>query len=203
VIASHSPARSVDLTVQALNEASGPLARAKPLQMLNLLRFRSHARYDGHDNLATPCSGQEAYLERYVPAFDRVAGHLDVTTRIIWIGAVGADVVAPDGEHWDMAAVVEYPDFTTFRRITESNEYLTDADPHRQAALEDWRLVATTPTGRAASGPSIGGRSASTSTTPQPVDRASRRSLRPSTFRYLGRPARMWIEALSPRPGSQ
>lgn len=55
-----------------------------------------------------------------------------------------ARLVAPPDEQWDDIAIVEYPNFAAFRRVVESSDYKTEATPHRKAALEDWRLIATT-----------------------------------------------------------
>ncbi len=52
-------------------------------------------------------------------------------------------LAAPADEHWDIIALVQYPDYATFRKISESKSYLEDAEPHRLAALEDLRLIAT------------------------------------------------------------
>ena len=38
---------------------------------------------------------------------------------------------------------MEYPSFDAFRTLVESDAYKTKADPHRSAALADWRLIAT------------------------------------------------------------
>ena len=51
--------------------------------------------------------------------------------------------VAPAGEQWDDVALVERPSFEVFRTLVESEAYRKEADPHRAAALADWRLIAT------------------------------------------------------------
>ena len=63
--------------------------------------------------------------------------------RPLYFGSALAGLVAPPEESWDDVAVVEYPDFAAFRRVSESPEYQAVAYPHRQAALADWRLIAT------------------------------------------------------------
>lgn len=109
--------------------------------MLNLLRYRQEAFYQASTE-AGACSGREAYYTRYVPAFRKLALSQGVLPK--WLGSVGALLVGEDGEAWHDAAIVRYPDFTTFQRIVSSADYRRDAEPHRLAALADWRLIATT-----------------------------------------------------------
>lgn len=127
--------------VQAIDDA---LPDDQPFFMVNLLRFREHADYGG-DPAFAPCSGQEAYFTRYIPAFAEVnqaTGGADISP--IWIGAVSGLVVAPTDEVWHMIAIVSYPSFAAFRKISESAKYAEIAERHRLAALEDLRLIATT-----------------------------------------------------------
>lgn len=129
-----------------IGEASLASARTKlpedqPIFMLNLLRYRQEALYRASAE-AGACSGREAYYTRYVPAFRKLALSQGVLPK--WLGSVGALLVGEDGEAWHDAAIVRYPDFTTFQRIVSSADYRRDAEPHRLAALADWRLIATT-----------------------------------------------------------
>ncbi len=123
----------------ALDAVERGVKPGQPVYMLNLLRFRESAHYAaGFD--APPCSGREAYYERYIPAFRRIAaGRLGPR---VFLGASIAGLVAPQGERWDIAAVNEYPDFALFRAIVDTDEYRVVAEPHRLAALEDFRLLA-------------------------------------------------------------
>lgn len=112
--------------------------------MINLVRYRERADY-GERADAAPCSGREAYLERYVPAFGKVVAALGVTKiNLFYTGAVAGLLGAPPNEKWDDVVVVEYPNFTAFLRVAESAEYEREADFHRTAALEDSRLIITT-----------------------------------------------------------
>ena len=62
----------IEITLQALDAAEQAIPSGQPFYMLNLLRYRAQARYeDGFD--AAPCSGREAFNERYRPAFRRLA----------------------------------------------------------------------------------------------------------------------------------
>lgn len=109
-----------------------------PVVMINLLRYRDEAAYaEGAD--AAPCTGREAY-ERYgiavAPLLAAVGG------RPIWRGEAHAAVIAPEGEHWDEAILVEYPSRKAFLEMASSPAYQAIAH-HRTAALEDSRLIAT------------------------------------------------------------
>lgn len=131
--------QTVELTGDAVAAADAAIPADTAVYMVNLLRFRDRADYGDRTDIA-PCSGQEAYLQRYVPAFDRVAD--GAGTEIVWLGAVLAGLIAPPDERWHVAAIVRYPDVATFRRIVEDPAYLAEAEPHRSAALEDSRLIA-------------------------------------------------------------
>ena len=62
--------------------------------------------------------------------------------QVLFLGAVQAGIVISPEEIWDEVALVEYPSLKAFRSIVESQDYHAEADPHRKAALEDWRLIA-------------------------------------------------------------
>lgn len=47
-------------------------------------------------------------------------------------------------ELWDAVAVVRYHSFALFHRLVTDPAYVVQAEPHRNAALADWRLCATT-----------------------------------------------------------
>ena len=111
--------------------------------MLNLLRYRVQADYGDRAGQA-PCTGREAYLERYVAAFNQIEGAKE--TKVVWFGTALASVIAPTGEHWDDVVLVEYPSFAAFRKIVEHPDYKSLAEHHRTAALEDSRLIAMSQT---------------------------------------------------------
>jgi uncharacterized protein (DUF1330 family) len=133
------------VTATKINEAAVQAAANTsiddgPVFMVNLLRYKKHAEYDNPADGA-PCSGREAYFQRYVPAFNNIAANENV--KVFFVGNVYSTLVAPEGEQWDDVAIVEYPSFAAFRRITECAAYHATAAPHRNAALENWRLLKT------------------------------------------------------------
>ncbi|TCU68379.1 hypothetical protein EDE08_109220 [Bradyrhizobium sp. R2.2-H] len=130
---------SIEITLQALDAAERAIPSGQPIYMLNLLRYRAQARYeDGFD--AAPCSGREAFNERYRPAFRRLAAGKPLV-RVFSVPVL-ANIVGAPGERWDEAAINEYGDFATFRSIVENETYRCEVAPHRHAALEEFRLFA-------------------------------------------------------------
>ena len=129
----------IEITLQALDAAERAIPPGQPFYMLNLLRYRAHARYeDGFD--AAPCSGREAFHERYRPAFRRLAAGKPLV-RVFSVPVL-ASVVGSPAERWDEAAINEYGDFATFRSIVDTETYRREVAPHRHAALEGFRLFA-------------------------------------------------------------
>jgi uncharacterized protein (DUF1330 family) len=113
-----------------------------PAFMFNLLRFHETAHYG--DSSYTACSGQEAYLTRYIPAFNNVVGPLG-GSEMVYGGAVLAGIVGEADQPWHAVGLVRYPRLQTFYDVTQNAEYLATAEPHRKAALADWRLYLSAP----------------------------------------------------------
>ena len=134
----------IDYTPEALDAAGLALSGKGPVLMVNLLRYRERADYAEPTDLP-PCSGREAYYQRYAPAFAKVAGEVAAgeTFAVALLGHVHATIVAPAGEAWDDIAIIEYPSFQALRTIIDSPRYEAEAAAHRHAALEDWRFIAT------------------------------------------------------------
>lgn len=63
--------------------------------------------------------------------------------RRIWMGNVNDALIAPQGEAWNDAVLVQYPSRRRFIDMILSAEYLA-AKPHRTAGLEDSRLIEST-----------------------------------------------------------
>ena len=130
---------TTEMTPEALEKGAAIDLGGQPLFMVNLLRYNAQADYQGGG--FAPCSGREAYFTRYVPAFSEVAEGTGI--KPFWVGNALAGIVGPADEAWDDVAIVEYPSFDAFRTLVESEAYKVKADPHRRAALADWRLIAT------------------------------------------------------------
>ena len=125
----------------ALEAAAHSLVDAGPIYMVNMVRYRPEATYPKGIELP-PCSGREAYFQRYAPAFGQVAQGEDYS--VFWIGNVRGVLVGTEGEAWDDIVIVRYASFATLRRILENPSYEKTAAPHRRAALADWKFIITT-----------------------------------------------------------
>ncbi len=131
--------RTIEIEADNMQAAIDAIPKDVPITMLNLLRYREQADYGTRVGV-TPCSGREAYSQRYVPAFSQMAAP---GIALLWLGSVAARLVGPSEEQWDDVALVEYPSFAAFRDLVESARYREEASYHRLAALADWRLIAT------------------------------------------------------------
>ena len=111
--------------------------RAGPLHMLNLVRFRAQAQYpDGRS--ATGAEAYAAYGRESAPVFRRLGG------RIVWRGRMEHMLIGPGAERWDLCFVAEYPSVQAFVAMIKDPDYRA-AMVHRQAAVEDSRLIRTEP----------------------------------------------------------
>jgi hypothetical protein len=134
---------TTELDLKNISAAAGKIPANTPFLMLNLLRYRDQAAYSD-PTVAKFSTGREAYLQGYLPAFGVVASKSDLTKSIqpILIGTVIQTIIGPADERWDDMALVQYPNFEAFQAVAQSEEYHRDAEPHRQAALENLRLIA-------------------------------------------------------------
>lgn len=138
---------TTEIDPQDLAAAVRGFPDGQPVLMVNLLRFKLRADYSGTaldaaEDLAD-VSGREAYLTRYLPAFNQ-AMIPHGTSQLIFAGAVAARVVGPPEADWDAIAVATYPSIHAFRDLVGDPVYTGTAAPHRLAALADWQLFATT-----------------------------------------------------------
>lgn len=107
--------------------------RKGPIHMLNLVRLKAVATYpDGRT--ATGAEAYDAYGRESEPVFKRLGG------RIVWRGAFEHMLIGPSEEHWDRCFIAEYPDTDAFAAMIKDPAY-REAVKHRQAAVEDSRLI--------------------------------------------------------------
>ncbi|HVU01623.1 MAG TPA: DUF1330 domain-containing protein [Polyangiaceae bacterium] len=113
------------------------LTRPGPIHMLNLVRFREKAAYaDGR--VATGEEAYRAYARESGPVFERVGG------KQFWLGRFECTVIGPPDERWDAVFIAEYPSYEAFVEMLRDPVY-REAVKHRQAAVEDSRLVRLEP----------------------------------------------------------
>lgn len=113
------------------------LSRPGPIHMLNLVRFRAHAAYEDGRNV-TGADAYRAYARESGPVFRRVGG------KQYWVGRFELTVIGPESERWDAVFVAEYPSYEAFVEMLRDPVY-REAVKHRQAAVEDSRLIRLEP----------------------------------------------------------
>ena len=106
----------------------------EPVGMLNLIKFRTEAKYPS-SRPEPPCSGAEAY-KRYRMAVSPLIDGLGAT--VVFIGQ--RELIGPEDE-WDTAFVVHYPSVHAFLSLIENPDYAAISH-HRYAAVADSRLLA-------------------------------------------------------------
>ena len=132
----------VELDSNSVRAAEAKIPSGVPVTMINLVAFFPEAQYE--DANQKPCSGMEAYIQRYAPAFNQVAAELGVEgIEVIYVGTVAETILGPTEPKWDAVALVRYPNFAALRKVTESSLYFAKAEPHRKAALKAWEFIAT------------------------------------------------------------
>jgi uncharacterized protein (DUF1330 family) len=114
------------------------LPGSSPIHMLNLVRFRVEAAYpDGRK--ATGAAAYAAYGRDSGPVFTRLGG------KIIWRGNFLFTLIGPSDERWDEVFVAQYPSADAFIEMLRDPVY-REAVKHRQAAVDDSRLIRLVPT---------------------------------------------------------
>jgi uncharacterized protein (DUF1330 family) len=111
--------------------------REGPIHMLNLVRLKPRAAYpDGRE--ATGAEAYAAYGRESLPVFSRLGG------KVIWQGGFELMLIGPQDEHWDHVFIAEYPSVAAFVEMIRDPVY-REAVKHRQAAVEDSRLIRLKP----------------------------------------------------------
>ncbi len=113
------------------------MQRPGVIHMLNLVRLRPQAAYpDGRS--ATGEEAYRAYARESGPVFKRLGG------RQFWIGRFEHMLIGPTTERWDRVFIAEYPSVDAFVQMIRDPIY-REAVKHRQAAVEDSRLIRLQP----------------------------------------------------------
>ena len=139
---------SINSIPGSIHKLSESLDDAKPVVMVNLMRFREHADYaDGVE-----CTGKQAYRTYSKHTLPLVKG---VGGEVVYFGDVKGVLIAPESEQWDQVLLVKYPNFSAFVSMIKSDAYGKIVH-HRTAALSDSRLIATQPGGSSLDKPTEG-----------------------------------------------
>lgn len=113
------------------------MTREGPIHMLNLIKLRDRAAYeDGRE--ATGLEAYQAYGRDSGPVFRRLGG------RQVWVGRPELMLIGPMDKAWDIAFIAEYPSVDAFVQMLRDPDY-REAVKHRQAAVEDSRLIRMEP----------------------------------------------------------
>jgi uncharacterized protein (DUF1330 family) len=111
--------------------------REGPVQMLNLVRLKPRATYpDGRE--ASGAEAYAAYGRDSLPVFSRLGG------KVVWQGRFELMLIGPADERWDHCFIAEYPSVGAFVEMIRDPVY-REAVKHRQAAVEESRLIRTMP----------------------------------------------------------
>ncbi|WP_120636248.1 DUF1330 domain-containing protein [Ruegeria sp. EL01] len=119
-------------------EAFKTLDRDQPIEMLNLVRFRTTASYPADHELAKEnLTGAQAY-RNYGAATAPVIARLGAS--ILWRGQFQTTLIGPTDEVWDEVFIARYPTAHAFLEMVTDPVYQA-AVIHRQAAVETSRLI--------------------------------------------------------------
>jgi uncharacterized protein (DUF1330 family) len=123
-------------------DAFKALPRDTPIHMLNLIRLKPLADYPAdhpdHGKGLTGLDAYRAYGRTSAEVFARVGG------RQVWAGRPETVVTGPADERWDLAFIAEYPNAGAFLAMVTDPGYREHVK-HRQAAVEDSRLIRFSP----------------------------------------------------------
>ena len=137
---------AIEINPEDVLSAERQIPPDMPIVMLNLVTYRESVEYPGMER----CTGREAYLTRYAPAFNKAAAAAGVNgIEVVYLGTVAVSIVPRQRCQWDEVVLVRYPSFSALRRVIESPLYKSDAEPLRKAALKDWQFIVTLPGTRA------------------------------------------------------
>jgi len=111
--------------------------RVGPIHMLNLVKLRANAAYPDKRR-ATGAEAYAAYVRESEPVFSGLGG------SIVWRGIFEQTLIGPPEERWDLCFIAQYPSVAAFVAMIRDPVY-REAVKHRQAAVEDSRLIRLAP----------------------------------------------------------
>ena len=118
-----------------------------PYVMMNLMKYKPQARYPAsyHGSKPESSTGREAYLH-YKDHFLKRATELGVPAEILFLGKAHTQIAAgpQEGENFDVALLVKFKNFADFRTVLDDEQYLNEIQPHRIAALQEFRSFSVT-----------------------------------------------------------
>lgn len=119
----------------------------EPYIMMNLMSFKPNAQYPANYKgpKAEGTTGRDAYIV-YKDMFNKRARELGVDLSMVFSGKAHTQIVAgpQEGESWDVVLLVKFPSWAAFKSILEDEEYIEEIQPHRVAALQEFRSFSVT-----------------------------------------------------------
>lgn len=120
----------------------------EPYIMLNLMKFKPHAQYATSYKGPRPDAaktGRETYI-KYKDMFVERATEMGLEVSIVFLGTAHTQIVAgpQEGESWDIVILVKYSSWAAFKSILQDTKYNEEIQPHRVAALQEFRSLAVT-----------------------------------------------------------
>ncbi|KAM7213187.1 hypothetical protein V8F06_011443 [Rhypophila decipiens] len=115
-----------------------------PVTVVHMIRFKATAVYPPSSPFASlvPITGRDAFFQRYIPAGEAAVEKVGIKPAETRFFSTTVTNLLPHNDiAWDLVAARQYASFADYARYQFSNEYTSEAVPHREAALEEWSLV--------------------------------------------------------------
>ena len=106
-------------------------AEAKPIQMLNLLKFKR--KIEGSE--VSGAAQYKKYMKAAMPFFQKA------NAKVLYYGSPVLSIIGPMESEWDKVLIVEYTDKSDFLNMITAEAYPAHL---RAAAIEDSRLILCT-----------------------------------------------------------
>jgi len=126
----------IEITSERLDEMR-QRNQAESVVMINLLKFRDCVE-PGHG--LDDVSGRDGYVVHYATPLQDIFARLDAGNEVLFANPALAAVIAPQGETWDMVAIVRFRSRAKFLEAMDDPQY-ADLVKIRDASLVDSRLV--------------------------------------------------------------
>lgn len=130
-----------------LEAASKLIPPNEPYIMMNLMKFKPRGKYPASYKGPQPGSitGRESYM-KYKDMFIERATEMGVEISIVFLGRAHTQLAAgpQEGESWDVVLLVTFPSWAAFKSVLEDDKYKQEIQPHRLAALQEFRSFAVT-----------------------------------------------------------
>jgi len=72
-----------------------------------------------------------------------LASKLGIISERLYVGSRAMTLVSTEDEQWDDIVMIRYDSFSDLLSIIRHPDYLLRAEPHRQAAIANWRFIAS------------------------------------------------------------